>query len=135
MSRPDWERLLRCLPEPTLEPDEGRRMVAAVRALRRRQSIARQWGRRAAAAAAVVAVGAALAVGSVLLDWRGAGTSESGPENAGRRTAGAATEVARAPQPSLLDLEQSTARVYEVSDAELAVVVVVDQDLDLGDRG
>jgi hypothetical protein len=31
----------------------------------------------------------------------------------------------------VLDLEQSRARVYEVSDAGLAVVVVVDQGFDL----
>lgn len=147
---------LRDLPEPTLEADEGRRMVAATRALRRRQAATVRWRRRAAAAVAVVTVAAALAVGSGVLErgdetTRAArGTSEEvtpadgagdlasttdtatgAPRSAARETAPASTTS----MPSVLDLEQPTARVYEVTDADLAVVVVVDGELDLGGRG
>lgn len=157
--------VLRRLPEPVLEPDEGRRMVAATRALRRRQTAATRWRRRAAAAVAVVTVGAALTVGSGVLE-RGKGTRNAEqPSRAERAHAPAATEAvvraqgaehpgsmteriagvqgvdpqgatsSSAPTPSLVDLEQPTARVYEVTDAALALVVVVDSELELGDRG
>lgn len=149
---------LRRLAEPVLEPDEGRRMVAATQALRRRQTAAARWRRRAAAAVAVVTVGAALAVGSGILERsegarsveRSHGPAVSGVaapvENTGdpaavtEMTAGAGiaprpAASSSAPTPSLFDLERPTARVYEVTDADLAVVVVVDQELDLGDRG
>lgn len=147
---------LRDLPEPALEADEGRRMVAATRALRRRQAATVRWRRRAAAAVAAVTVAAALAVGSGVLErgdetTRAArGTSEEVTlaEDAGdlasttdtatgaRRGAARETDPASTTSmPSVLALEQPTARVYEVTDAELAVVVVVDGELDLGGRG
>lgn len=147
---------LRDLPEPALEGDEGRRMVAATRALRRRQAATVRWRRRAAAAVAVVTVVAALAVGSGILERgdettrvargtseevtpaEGAGDLASTTDTATGARRSAARETAPASttsMPSVLDLEQSTARVYEVTDADLAVVVVIDDELDLGDRG
>lgn len=154
---------LRGLPEPALEADEGRRMVAATRALRRRQTATARWRWRAAAAVAVVTVAAALAVGSGVLDGaeettraaRGTGEEVTPTEDAGdlpsmthTATSDAATvdtatgargnalrEATSASMPSVLHLEQPTAHVYEVTDADLAVVVVVDQELDLGSHG
>lgn len=147
---------LRDLPEPALEADEGRHMVAATRALRRRQAATVRWRRRAAAAVAVVTVAAALAVGSGVLERggettrtaRGASENVTPAEDAGdlasttdtttgarRRAARETASASTSSMPSVLDLDQPTARVYEVTDADLAVVVVVDGELDLGDRG
>jgi hypothetical protein len=121
--------LFTALPEPELAADEARRMVAVLQSLRRGalRSRARRRTTALRLAAGIVLVAGAL----LLVPQRRVNRSQASPAARG----GGFSHVLPAQQGgnALLALQSPAARVYEVEAPDMAVVMVVDGTLDLGD--
>lgn len=130
--------LLRRLPPVAIEPDEGRRMVAAVRALERRAEASRDRRRWWAAAALTLAAGGLWSARIVERDplpvVRALPAEAARVPREPALVRPAAAPGLLLPAPAGVEIDSAAARVYELSDAAVDLVVVVDQGLQLRSR-